>query len=101
MRIDETAEWDALTAHHSQIGEKHLREFFAEQPARGTTLTATAVSRFLGWGPRSAMGQTRGWDSNPAGPPSPPQKVDVGVRFGWIALANLTSECGKYMSKIR
>ncbi len=47
MRIDETPEWDALTAHHAEIGEKHLRELFADDPGRGTTLTAQGADLYL------------------------------------------------------
>jgi glucose-6-phosphate isomerase len=34
--IAATPAWNALHRHHDDIGEKHLREFFAEDPARGT-----------------------------------------------------------------
>ncbi|MCW2685970.1 MAG: glucose-6-phosphate isomerase, partial [Mycobacterium sp.] len=34
--IAATPAWNALHRHHDEIGEKHLREFFAEDPARGT-----------------------------------------------------------------
>jgi glucose-6-phosphate isomerase len=47
VRIDETPEWDALTAHHAEIGAKHLRELFAADPRRGTELTVTAGDLYL------------------------------------------------------
>ena len=47
MRIDETPEWAALTAHHAAIGEMHLRQLFAEDPDRGTTMTAQAGDLYL------------------------------------------------------
>jgi glucose-6-phosphate isomerase len=47
VRIDETPEWDALTAHHAQVGEKHLRELFADDPLRGTSLTVTGADLYL------------------------------------------------------
>lgn len=37
--ISATPEWNALQRHHDQIAGKHLREFFAEDPARGRELT--------------------------------------------------------------
>jgi glucose-6-phosphate isomerase len=36
--IAATPAWNALSRHHDEIGEKHLREFFAEDPERGTEL---------------------------------------------------------------
>jgi glucose-6-phosphate isomerase len=47
VRIDETPEWDALTAHHAEIGEKHLRELFADDPGRGQALTAQGADLYL------------------------------------------------------
>ena len=43
MSADITANpaWDALRKHYGQIGKRHLREFFADDPARGTELTLT------------------------------------------------------------
>ncbi|MEO3757952.1 glucose-6-phosphate isomerase [Mycobacterium sp. B14F4] len=38
--IASTPAWQALQRHHDQIGAKHLREFFADDPARGTELAA-------------------------------------------------------------
>ncbi|AQT81555.1 glucose-6-phosphate isomerase [Mycolicibacterium litorale] len=37
--ISATPEWNALQRHHDQIAGKHLREFFADDPARGRELT--------------------------------------------------------------
>ncbi len=39
--------WAALKAHFESIREKHLRELFAEDPARGERLTAEAVGVYL------------------------------------------------------
>jgi glucose-6-phosphate isomerase len=33
--------WNALARHHDQISTKHLRELFAEDPARGSELAVT------------------------------------------------------------
>jgi len=35
--------WSALEAHHGEIGERHLREFFAEDPDRGERLVLEDV----------------------------------------------------------
>jgi glucose-6-phosphate isomerase len=39
--------WSALQAHYKQIEAKHLRDLFAEDPGRGTRLTAEGVGLFL------------------------------------------------------
>ena len=45
--IKATAAWKALTAHHDQIADKHLREFFAEDPDRGRELTLTVGDLYV------------------------------------------------------
>src|ERR1700756_231128 len=39
--ITATSAWNALQRHHEQIATKHLREFFADDPARGSELTVS------------------------------------------------------------
>ena len=39
--------WDALRKHYGQIGKRHLREFFADDPARGTELTLTVGDLYI------------------------------------------------------
>jgi glucose-6-phosphate isomerase len=39
--------WKALEAHRKKIGERHLRELFAEDPSRGERMTAEAVGLYL------------------------------------------------------
>ncbi|KAF3417668.1 hypothetical protein BIS44_0811, partial [Mycobacterium tuberculosis variant bovis BCG] len=36
-----TPAWDALRRHHDQIGNTHLRQFFADDPGRGRELTVS------------------------------------------------------------
>ncbi len=45
--ISATPAWQALIHHHEQIGTKHLREFFAEDPARGTSMTLTVGDLYI------------------------------------------------------
>ena len=45
--ISTTAAWNALSRHHEEIGEKHLREFFADDPDRGTELTLTVGDLYV------------------------------------------------------
>jgi glucose-6-phosphate isomerase len=45
--LTERAAWKALQEHYEEIGEKHLREFFEEDPKRGERYTAEAAGIFL------------------------------------------------------
>jgi len=45
--ISATPAWDALRRHHEQIAEKHLREFFAEDPDRGRDLTLAVGDLYI------------------------------------------------------
>jgi glucose-6-phosphate isomerase len=45
--IAATPAWQALSRHHAEIGEKHLREFFAEDPGRGTELALTVGDLYI------------------------------------------------------
>jgi glucose-6-phosphate isomerase len=45
--LDQRPAWKALEAHAQNIKPRHLREFFAEDRARGTRLTAEADGIFL------------------------------------------------------
>ena len=38
--IDATPEWRALLEHYELVRDLHLRDLFAEDPDRGTRLTA-------------------------------------------------------------
>ena len=46
-RLSERQAWNALTAHHTQIRELHLRKLFADDPARGERMTLEAVGLYL------------------------------------------------------
>ncbi|HNM86503.1 MAG TPA: glucose-6-phosphate isomerase [Mycobacterium sp.] len=39
--------WAALSRHYQQIGDKHLRDFFAEDPDRGRELTLTVGDLYI------------------------------------------------------
>ncbi len=45
--IAATPAWAALSRHHQQIGDRHLREFFAEDPDRGRELTLTVGDLYI------------------------------------------------------
>ena len=38
MSLSESPEWQALAAHHREIGDRHLRDLFAEDAGRGEAL---------------------------------------------------------------
>lgn len=50
--------WNALTAHHQQIQNLHLRELFAEDPKRGEQFTAEATGLFLDYSKNRLTGDT-------------------------------------------
>ena len=50
--------WKALEQHHHEIGERHLRELFAEDPGRGERLTAEAVGLYLDYSKNRATDET-------------------------------------------
>ncbi|GIF49174.1 glucose-6-phosphate isomerase [Asanoa ferruginea] len=47
MPLRERPAWKALAAHHAEIGGRHLREFFADDPGRGERLRAEAAGLYL------------------------------------------------------
>ena len=50
--------WKALQTHHSQIGAKHLRQLFADDPGRGERLTAEAEGVFLDYSKNRITNET-------------------------------------------
>jgi len=45
--ITASAAWKALTRHRTDIADKHLRQFFAEDPSRGRELTLTVGDLYI------------------------------------------------------
>jgi glucose-6-phosphate isomerase len=45
--IAATPAWQALQSHHDEIGDKTLREFFAEDPERGSELALTVGDLYI------------------------------------------------------
>ena len=45
--IAATPAWNALSRHHDQIGETHLRQLFADDPERGAELTLTVGDLYI------------------------------------------------------
>ncbi len=59
MRITETPEWQALSAHYDDVGSEHLRSFFADDPDRATALTLTAGDLTCDYSKHRITRQTR------------------------------------------
>ncbi len=45
--LTECASWKALQSHHLAVGDVHLRQLFADDPERGTRLSAEAAGLYL------------------------------------------------------
>ncbi|KUI24102.1 glucose-6-phosphate isomerase [Mycobacterium sp. IS-1742] len=45
--ISASPAWQALSRHHGEIGGRHLRELFAEDPSRGTELTVSVGDLYI------------------------------------------------------
>ena len=58
--ITATPAWNALVRHHQEVGDKHLREFFAEDPARGRELTLTLGDLYVDYSKHRVTRQTLG-----------------------------------------
>ena len=50
--------WKALEQHHHEIGERHLRELFAEDPGRGERLAAEAAGVYLDYSKNRVTDET-------------------------------------------
>ena len=53
-----SAAWKALESHYKKIGKMHLRKLFADDPARGERLTASAVGIELDYSKNRITDQT-------------------------------------------
>jgi glucose-6-phosphate isomerase len=45
--ISDSTEWQALAEHHREVRDRHLRDLFAEDPARGKALACRAGDLYL------------------------------------------------------
>ncbi len=50
--------WKALEQHHAEIGGRHLRQMFAEDPGRGERLTAGAAGLYLDYSKNRVTAET-------------------------------------------
>jgi glucose-6-phosphate isomerase len=56
--LRERPSWKALEQHHAEIGGRHLRELFAEDPGRGERLTARAAGLYLDYSKNRVTDET-------------------------------------------
>ncbi len=56
--ISTTPAWNALRKHHEQIGDTHLRQFFADDPERGTRFTATVGDLYIDYSKHRITSET-------------------------------------------
>jgi glucose-6-phosphate isomerase len=56
--LRERPSWKALEQHHAEIGGRHLRDLFAEDPDRGERLTARAAGLYLDYSKNRVTDQT-------------------------------------------
>ncbi|MEV4516341.1 hypothetical protein AB0K00_46180 [Dactylosporangium sp. NPDC049525] len=47
MPLRKCSSWQALESHYAEIGGRHLRDLFAEDPQRGERLCAEAAGLYL------------------------------------------------------
>ena len=52
------AEWAALARHHTEVGGRHLRDLFAEDPGRAERLTAEGAGLFLDYSKHRVTAET-------------------------------------------
>jgi glucose-6-phosphate isomerase len=50
--------WQALESHHTEIGDRHLRDLFADDPGRGTRMTAEAAGLYMDYSKHRATDET-------------------------------------------
>ncbi|MGH7117583.1 MAG: glucose-6-phosphate isomerase [Acetobacteraceae bacterium] len=58
LRTNETLAWQALLAHHAVIKGRHLRQLFAEDPARAERFTAEGAGLFLDYSKNRITAET-------------------------------------------
>jgi glucose-6-phosphate isomerase len=57
-QLGERQAWTALEQHHAEIGGRHLRELFDEDPDRGTRLVAEGAGLFLDYSKNRVTDET-------------------------------------------
>ena len=58
LTLTERPAWAALLDHHDRIGERHLRELFADDPGRGERLVAEGAGLYLDYSKHRVTDET-------------------------------------------
>jgi len=58
--LTEQPAWKALTAHHNEVRDLHLRKLFADDPTRGERMTAEAAGVYLDYSKNRITAETLG-----------------------------------------
>jgi glucose-6-phosphate isomerase len=58
LSLAQRPQWRSLQQHVAEIGGRHLRELFAEEPSRGETFTAEAAGLYLDYSKQRITGAT-------------------------------------------
>lgn len=58
--ITATPAWNALRRHHDEIGQTHLRQFFADDPNRGREFTVTVGDLYIDYSKHRITRETIG-----------------------------------------
>jgi glucose-6-phosphate isomerase len=58
MQLSASPEWQALAEHHRDVRDRHLRDLFAEDPARGEALTSRAGDLLLDYSKNRLTAET-------------------------------------------
>jgi glucose-6-phosphate isomerase len=56
--LSERPAWQALQAHHAELAPRHLRDLFADDPARGERLAVEAVGLYLDYSKHRVTDET-------------------------------------------
>jgi glucose-6-phosphate isomerase len=58
--LTDRPEWRALEAHHAEIEDRHLRQFFADDPGRGERMNLSAAGLYLDYSKNRLTDETIG-----------------------------------------
>src|SRR5215217_2885524 len=58
VSLTQRPEWKALATHYAQIKDLHLRQLFAEDPARGERFAVEAEGIYLDYAKKRITGET-------------------------------------------
>ena len=78
--LTDRPQWRSLQQHAGEIGDRHLRELFAEEPSRGEAFTAEAAGLYLDYSKQRITGATLGLLRELAGACGLPERIEAMFR---------------------